>query len=258
MEAAFISIIVVLILIAVVLGGGAMTGSFTGIFTGHDNMSANHDNAPDKPDMSGFNMNIKTNNKPQQPEPKNNSEDESSEENASETIKITGFSGSGSTSHSNNAGSTQSPPESTEEPEETYATFSISPSETSISNGSEFTIDVDIDTNTGLYAYYVEIIYDDSILYAESTENSGKFLASDAEKPIKNTIGDGKIIFSDTRIGAQDGVTGKGTLFTITFRAISLGNSTITFGKADAGIISGNTIEKPDKTETNGGIVYVS
>jgi len=271
MEAVLIPILVIVILAAVLVAGGTITGSLTGLFTGHNGVESDHDKATDKPNTNGFDVKIQSNQEKQHDEPQNNDnapKPPEPDENASETGKISGFfssgggSGSSSGSHSSSSGSSdntaESPAPPEDEPDETYVDFSINPSETSIANGSEFTVAVDVDTNAGFYAYDVKLYYNDSILYAESVDISESFLTSNIEDPYNDVkIEDGKITVLSTS-KRNETVTGSGTLFTVTFRAIAAEDSEISFGKTDTCILVSNNIERPDKTETSGGIVHVS
>jgi len=270
MGAVLIPILVIVILAAVLVAGGTITGSLAGFFTGQNVVEGDHDNAT-KPNTNGFDVKIQSNQEKQHDEPQNNDnapKPPEPDENASETGKISGFfssgggSGSSSGSHSSSSGSSdntaESPAPPEDEPDETYAEFSLNPSETSIANGSDFTVAVDVNTNAGFYAYDVKLYYDNSILYAESVDSSGSFLTANTENPFNDIkIEEGKITVVSSRTG-KEAVIGRGTLFTVTFRAIATGDSEITFGKADTGIVVSDTIERPDKTEASGGIVHVS
>jgi hypothetical protein len=110
----------------------------------------------------------------------------------------------------------------------------VEPENTSISmaNQSSFTVDIYINTTDDVYAVSFDLEYDPSMATVDASSNTsiieGDFLKQDGATtfPVINSIdnGIGKVMFANTRYGIQYGISGEGTLATITFNAITTGS----------------------------------
>ena len=98
-----------------------------------------------------------------------------------------------------------------------------------VSQGDTFTIDVTVDPQgKEIYGAQYDLTFDPAILQVVS-QTKGGFLSQDGESSVEivnkfnNTIG--KLEYGETRMGADDGVTGVGVLASITFEAVSGGST---------------------------------
>ena len=109
--------------------------------------------------------------------------------------------------------------------------------------GSLFDVLVDVSSITDLFAYQFDISFDPAILSAVGTAEGG-FLATGGSTfftpgSIDNTTG--TVTFtSASLVGALSGVTGSGTLATMTFSALALGSSALDLSNVillDSGLV---------------------
>ena len=102
--------------------------------------------------------------------------------------------------------------------------LSLMPDFTMVQEGQDFTLDVDITGVTNLYAYQFSVSYDPRVIGLVSASN-GTFLAGDRglnPGTIDNSTGlIGPI--SDSLAGAVPGISGSGTLASLTFAALTPG-----------------------------------
>ena len=108
---------------------------------------------------------------------------------------------------------------------------SVSVDSRDVSLGDTFTIDVTVDPEgNSVYGAQYDLTFNQAILQVISQAKGG-FLAQDGINSVEitnkfnNTIG--KVKYGETRMGAEDGVTGAGVLATITFEAVSGGSTDI-------------------------------
>ncbi|UCD03362.1 MAG: hypothetical protein JSV63_01875 [Candidatus Aenigmatarchaeota archaeon] len=102
------------------------------------------------------------------------------------------------------------------------AAVSVSPGSSEVSVNDIFSVDVEIDTDSPVYAVYLKMGFDENVLQATDI-SEGNFLDSDAQNPIVLSYDNdaGEIEYAQTRISPQDGKSGSGTLITVDFEAIS-------------------------------------
>lgn len=95
--------------------------------------------------------------------------------------------------------------------------------------GQAIELDVQLSDVTDLYTYQFSLSFDPTVLQA-SNVTPGEFLGGSviAGGAIDNATGTISLIYS-TLIGGVPGVSGTGSLGTISFQAIGSGNSAITF-----------------------------
>ncbi|HLK69399.1 MAG TPA: cohesin domain-containing protein [Bryobacteraceae bacterium] len=109
-------------------------------------------------------------------------------------------------------------------------TIDISPQSSSVSPGAVFTLDVNVDSVSDLYAYQFDLKFDANILQALS-ETEGDFLASAGSTlffsgSIDNT-GGSVTGTGDTLEGPIPGASGSGVLAQFSFQAVAAGTTSI-------------------------------
>jgi uncharacterized repeat protein (TIGR01451 family) len=144
-------------------------------------------------------------------------------------------------------------------PEQTTLEFSVRgiglalrivPSETSVTRGDLFTVDVVIEDISNLGAFQLDITFDSQVLHGMSA-NLGPFLGSTGRTvlPIGPTIctttSPGVLAFGGMSFGFSPGPDGSGTLATISFQAVETGHSELQMEKVVVTDIDGN-IQVPD------------
>ena len=135
----------------------------------------------------------------------------------------------------------------------------ISPNYKEVYKDESFILELRINTNASVFAFEVEILFNPSILRANSVVE-GDFLKKDgastfvAVNKINNTAG--KIEFAITRFGIQTGVSGQGSLIIINFTAVSAGSSNIEIGEGK--LVDPNLQEIPNPETTDGLIDVVT
>ncbi|MCX8095494.1 MAG: PQQ-binding-like beta-propeller repeat protein [Caldisericia bacterium] len=103
--------------------------------------------------------------------------------------------------------------------------ISLLPSQINVTNGEQFNVDININNVTNLVSLNLYIIFDPSLIQVEEIK-LGNFLSSDNITPIfsyKIYNLEGYLILQGVRPQIK-GVSGNGTLFTITFRSIKEGD----------------------------------
>jgi len=120
-----------------------------------------------------------------------------------------------------------------------FADTTLSVGSAMVYTGNSTTIDVTIDTGTdSLYGYQFDILYDPSIVSLTSI-TEGPFLPSGGATDFFTDVsvsGDGFVLA--TLLGNIPGVTGSGTLFSLTFTGVSVGTSAVTLDNVN--LIDGN------------------
>jgi len=112
------------------------------------------------------------------------------------------------------------------------ASFQFSPSSTSASNGSSFTLDIRVDVGSEqVNSAEGFIIFDSSFLEAQ-TVSSGTFFPS-----VSNNIEAGRVYVAGMVEDAASSKTGSGTVATITFKTLKEGTATLTFDCSNSKII---------------------
>ena len=129
--------------------------------------------------------------------------------------------------------------------------LSLQPSSQVVQPGQSFSLDVDISNAAELFSFQFDLAFDPNVLSATSI-TEGPFLPSGGSTFfIPGTIDNsgGTITTTDdSLIGAISGVTGNGTLATVSFQAFALGTSPITLSNVillDSNLadITSNTVD---------------
>lgn len=123
--------------------------------------------------------------------------------------------------------------------------YMISPGEITAANNSTFTVDIALDhcvaipftkkymcTDTNdVYGVAFDLNYDQNIIRFQSIDVSGGALSNVATKTgFRNSQTDnGKLVVGISKQGQVPGEQGQGRIATITFQAVSVGNTTLTF-----------------------------
>jgi len=114
----------------------------------------------------------------------------------------------------------------------------VDPASDGASVGSTYTVYIKVDNVTDLYGWSCTVDFEPNILQVEGSEGAwqiteGSFLKSggastwfNTDPTVNNTTGNIQGLMC-TRLGSPSGVTGAGTLFSITFRVIGNGDSPI-------------------------------
>ncbi|MBN2459638.1 hypothetical protein JXB28_05110 [Candidatus Woesearchaeota archaeon] len=141
-------------------------------------------------------------------------------------------------------------PEELPEPLPEPAYVYIIPDVQSVKTGDEFIISVNVAGVSNLYAFHFDIAYDPEVLELVNNQ-AGAWFSSNGEDsayclPQKASPGLLENIVC-TRLGNKDGLSGKGVLETLTFKAIKKGESPIALQNAklsdpDSGMILLSTI----------------
>ncbi len=148
----------------------------------------------------------------------------------------------------------------------------VSPVTKNVSEGENFTVDIEINTSEGVFAVQIYIYFNSSILSATSVDEGG-FLSQDGTNtsmqmckvgifgtelcPKVNSTS-GEIVFANTRLGSGKGaVTGTGSLATITFNAKGSGTSSLDLRDEDV-ILSDINVQAIQNVSVTDGIVNVS
>ena len=112
------------------------------------------------------------------------------------------------------------------------ATISVSPPSEEVSVDDEFSIDVEIDSNSNVFSIDIELSFDETMLQVVDV-TEGPFIDSrdsinNPLEPVKMSYDNdkGEVKYVHTRLSEQGGKTGSGTLITINFRAIASTNET--------------------------------
>lgn len=138
-----------------------------------------------------------------------------------------GSSGSGSSGSGSSGGSGNSRNENAEEELNTKLDAEIFiVSEDNYNKDENFIISIDISAEEEIYAVEFQLVFEPEVLELIDVEK-GDFLSSDADDTDSYSIvrrEDGKIIFADTRISVENGVSGQGTLAEIEFKAKNIGS----------------------------------
>jgi len=207
------------------LGSGAPGGFFSAIFSpaqSSDDSQLSGDNAKGV-DTSGFKVNMKASGSKTTGDG-TGTDGQTDEPEEVISPPITGMTGGGGSGGGNKVVPDDDPGEGQTSP---TASVSVDVPD-SVSNGSSFSVDVEIDTDARVYAIEITLEYDKAVLNATEVEE-GSFLDSDAQNPIKLEIDNsaGTVEYINTRINPQDGrEPGKGTLLTVTFEALAAKDKT--------------------------------
>jgi hypothetical protein len=139
------------------------------------------------------------------------------------------------------------------------AKISILPSPINTLSNSTFSVNVDVEAEYNVFAATIKVIYDDSILDYVGIEQ-GDFLSTGGSETwqIVNN-GTGYVNYDITRLKRQQdmtarGVNGTGTLFSMEFRAHSVGLTEISFGPSE---LYGDESSENIEFEVFGGTVNV-
>jgi len=130
----------------------------------------------------------------------------------------------------------------------------VNPLQTNVNLGDSFVVTVDVNTDDNAYAVSLELYFDKSKLNATNV-TEGDFLKKDgantfvAVNNIDNTAG--KITYAVTRFGTQNGVTGTGSLLTISFDAVGFGTGDLNLDNVD---LSDNNLQSITVSVTNGSV----
>lgn len=120
------------------------------------------------------------------------------------------------------------------------AEVNILPPSATVAPNSQFNISINITDVADLFAVAFDLVYDPAILEFVSAKEEG-FLRSDGASALFNAkllsdaggnLYPGNLVVGYSRLagsGAIDGKSGSGTLMTLTFNALGIGNSTLIF-----------------------------
>jgi len=109
-----------------------------------------------------------------------------------------------------------------------FASPIISVGSSTVFSGDTTTVDVTIENADDLYGYQFDVIYDPSIV-SLTNATEGAFLSSGGATFFladPTVAGDGFV--TATLLGALSGVSGNGTLFSLSFMGLAVGNSAVT------------------------------
>ncbi len=136
-------------------------------------------------------------------------------------------------------------------------TMSLSPATTQVTDGSTFSLDVDIAGVSDLYGFQFDVSFDPAVLAVNSV-SEGAFLAGGGSTfflpGTTDNVGGSVAAIANTLIGAPAGVNGAGTLVQIDFTAVGVGNSAVSLANLMLLDSTGTTIG----AATSGGSVQVS
>ena len=128
------------------------------------------------------------------------------------------------------------------------ADITISPPNITASPNSQFTINVNVANVSSLFGAAFDLIFDPAVLQFVSAQK-GTFLEQGASTNLLTSVSpSGTLIVGYSRLatdGAATGVTGSGSLITLTFNALTNGTSSLTFQNnalCDANSVSGCNI----------------
>jgi hypothetical protein len=110
----------------------------------------------------------------------------------------------------------------------------LTPSSSTVIVGSSFTVDIEIDTVTDLYAWEMDIGFGPTSLVNVTGQAEGPFLGAPTSFFLPGTVDNvvGTITYiANSLVGAIPGVTGSGTLATLTFDALSVGLADFSFSR---------------------------
>jgi len=114
-----------------------------------------------------------------------------------------------------------------EDSQDKIAYISINPPASNHSQGENFTINIEINTQEEIFAVEFELSFESGLIEVLNV-TKGNFLNKDGTETysiIKFNNTKGEVKFANTRLGIQNGVSGTGLLATIDFRALSNGTS---------------------------------
>ncbi|MFH1288475.1 MAG: secretin N-terminal domain-containing protein [bacterium] len=112
----------------------------------------------------------------------------------------------------------------------------ISPQIKNVKMNEEFSLDVSVNSSSNLYAAPFYLTYNPKLLQFISAKE-GSFLGQDGNSTtflFSNDVNRGRIIIGLTRMGQVKGVSGSGTLISVSFKAVGMGNVSIGFNNASA------------------------
>jgi adhesin HecA-like repeat protein len=111
------------------------------------------------------------------------------------------------------------------------ANLSIDPATLTVSSGATFNVDVNVSNVTDLYGYEFDVTFTPTVLSAVASSEGSFLTAGGSTFFIPGTIdnsGGTVAATADTLLTAISGVSGSGTLATLTFDAIGGGTSPLT------------------------------
>jgi ABC-type transport system substrate-binding protein len=134
--------------------------------------------------------------------------------------------------------------------------LSVDPLETMVTNGMSFILNIDVGNVADIYAFDVRLYFNTTLLQAIQLDE-GPFLGSGGDTfVVKNLINEtgGYVRFASTLLSAENGVSGAGTLFSVTFATTVgvIGNCSVTFGNT---ILSDSQANPIDHVKQNGTVV---
>lgn len=100
----------------------------------------------------------------------------------------------------------------------------VDPPEVTANPGDSFTINLNVQDVTALYSYGIKIGFNRFVLQVTSV-SEGPFLSSVVSTAFVYKIFSDYVDVGCTTLGASDGVSGSGTLFSVTFQVIDAGTS---------------------------------
>jgi hypothetical protein len=131
----------------------------------------------------------------------------------------------------------------------------LTPGRLSVSSGDTFEVRIQAEASRPVSHLPLSLSFDPAVLAVEKVD-AGDFLGGAGEARVMSDSGrPGSLVIGASRLGQVPGVTGKGTLARITFRALAAGSSELAFdGKAlDAGLKPLAVRTRPALIEVGGG-----
>lgn len=96
-------------------------------------------------------------------------------------------------------------------------------------SGPAFTVNVNVTDVVDLYGASYTLTWSPGVLEYIGAANSGYFGAGDNFQVALENGAQGRLVVGHTRVGSVPGVTGSGTLHTLSFRAIAAGSTGVQF-----------------------------
>ncbi len=130
----------------------------------------------------------------------------------------------------------------------------VDPASMTVGVGDNLAVDVKMDTSAEIYALQFEIFYNDSVLDFIGLSEGG-FLGSDGETTLPTTDnGSGWILFVDTRAMVDYGISGEGTLASLSFKSDGQGSVVIDLNNLQVFAVSDGNITSVPFKSSNGNI----
>jgi len=128
-------------------------------------------------------------------------------------------------------------------------TLYVDPAASTVNTDESFTVNVNIENVVDLFSYETKLGYDPNVLEVADIEE-GSFIKDQTTSPsgtfFLTIIEDGFVHVACLTIGKYPGVSGSGTLFTVTFNVVKAGTSPLHL--YDSILLDSNVTEMPHDT----------